>query len=894
MRYILRRDTFLERDKINEVFKNELTWGGSLFGRLINSTLRVMKINYDTVRIKEVLKNIEATIYEILRESLDKDLRVKLYRYRIKNKVTQIRNVSLDRSLDFYKQSTDCGRGPGADTKLSKLIGFDEPDTQTPEFNQEFKDLTSGLLYDFFQEIDALTGASRGTGNQDLKNVLTRQELDDLRNIHSDYSVELRKIRWAKCNGVSSPDKINRRSKWKGKEAIMNTDQKLKDQIAVKNESLDGKIFRKFSQFEEYKKLLEADYSRLHEELTQKELEQAEKNSHRDEKTGLYLPGREPRESSKKHPQNVINIHNNPQFQNNPHFQQQSNPSINVNSGSGGGGSGGGSTTTSTTTIGVIGTTTTSTTTTVSGTTTTSTTTLPPTTTTTTSTTTIEVDEVAELYDELFIQNPKKENSEYSSKKYLLIKEAFDITQFELTRDDIKEFQELESKLAAGEFSLTRAKASDAIIRLLNLLTTAYELFAVDFIPSGRPGGRVSMKTFKEYQKLSSGTTPDRAQSTPLDAGGTSIQPGYGPWAQRQTYKEFQKFVDKLLEDQELRKIFSNVKFNYPGSEDKFNDSYRYRLLTENDNQNSSPQIRKKSMGPEIFSLLQTMRTPSTCGDATLHIDKVKRVYFGLEPTPKAPTPSNVPGGSSDDGASLQQILEFRKDSLVKPGDLKSRNVCLSIQQDSSLTQNKIKDPDNPILIQYPTRPSTLIFLTHLSGINSLKTSYGADIEFLPMKITFRTPAVANQINDKGSYKSYCDLTEMTTPEPKIYYGYVYLQNDKMSLFYVNTLEPITKIDYQKVKIEERTHTNRKNPQGKSPEVPGDHEMKTGVLINGSRIIPPHTDRIVYFSSDRDSYQTFFEREITVSSGSEKFKDYMKKILEDKAENQDRLAEISA
>jgi hypothetical protein len=45
MRYILRRDTFLEKDKINEVVKNDLTWGGSLFGRLLNSTVRLALLN---------------------------------------------------------------------------------------------------------------------------------------------------------------------------------------------------------------------------------------------------------------------------------------------------------------------------------------------------------------------------------------------------------------------------------------------------------------------------------------------------------------------------------------------------------------------------------------------------------------------------------------------------------------------------------------------------------------------------------------------------------------------------------------------------------------------------------------------------------------------------------
>lgn len=1081
MRYILRRDTFLQKDKINEVFKNELTWGGSLFGRLINSSLRVLKINYDTVRIKDVLKNIEATIYEILKESLDKDLRVKLYRYRIKNKVTQIRNISLDRSLDFYKNSTDCGSGPVADTKLSKLIGFDEPDTLTPEFNQQFKDLTSGLLDEFFQEIDLLTNASRGTGNQDLKNVLTRQELDDLRNIHSDYSVELRKIRWSKCNGVSLPDRINRRSKWKGKEVIMNTDQNLKDEIAVKNES---RIFRKFSEFEiKRKSILEyadttKEYGSLLSDINKKGVQS------RSDSMTLVRPKElvpELRTDTISNLDNIINMMENIMSFLGTYKPSDPNLSNLVSNGItskifakwssnknwiknlfisdskslriflstfitslygirfGGGedlyekirdmklnetlatksqlqeiylqrrefisdlptfiryfqsilsflielkksnkfvegehnqiyqllkkffsflynnktqlmsglvegpklaGSGiedvPGPVKSNQQDTDVVDTN------------------KDKEEDTSTDKSNLEevdgpvknvvdnegdnsednggskdrkndsgddnkdieddggnkdgknysvddggdgaddkkkpIDEVEELYDELFIQRAKKENFEYRSKNYLLIKEAFDITRFELTRDDIKEFQELETKLSRGEFSLTRDRASDAIIRLLNLLTTAYELFAVDFIPSGRPGGRVSMKTFKEYQKLGTGSSSTTAQQTPSDAGGTAIIPGYGPWAQRQTYKEFQNFVDKLLEDQELRKIFSNVNFNYPGSEDKFNDSYRYDILTEDNKQNSIPQIRKKNMGPEIFNLLQTLRTPSTCGDGLVHIDKVKRVYFGLEPTPVSPTPSNVPGGS-DGGTSLQKKLEFRQESLSKSDDLKKRNTCLSINQDASLDKNNIKDSTNPTLVDYPTRPSTLIFLTYLQGINSIKTTYGAIIEFIPVKITFKTPAVANQINDKGSYRSYCDLTEISTPEPKIYYGYVYLQNDKMCLFYVNTTsEPITQIDFQKVKIEEKNIPDRRNPEGKSPAVPGDQLFKTGVLIDGSRIISPYTDSIDYFSSDRDNYQIFFEREISLSTGDEKFKDYMKKILEDKSENHNRLEEIS-
>jgi len=252
MRYILKRDVFLDQNKIDEVFQNEVTWGGSLLGRLINSTIRVLKLNYDAVKIEGVNTQIKATIYEILKESLDKDLRVKLYRYRIKNFVSGIRNMSLTTEFPAFDSSVDCGSG-GSGTKISNLIGTDASDTGTPDFSQSSKELSSGLLYDFFQELDNLTSAR--DGDQDLKNVLTRQELDELRNIHSDFAVELRRLRWKKCNSGTpiGGRSINRKRKWKDKDVIRDTDAALRDEISVKNES---KIFKKFSDFEAKRKLI--------------------------------------------------------------------------------------------------------------------------------------------------------------------------------------------------------------------------------------------------------------------------------------------------------------------------------------------------------------------------------------------------------------------------------------------------------------------------------------------------------------------------------------------------------------------------------------------------------------------------------------------------------------
>jgi hypothetical protein len=96
----------------------------------------------------------------------------------------------------------------------------------------------------------------------------------------------------------------------------------------------------------------------------------------------------------------------------------------------------------------------------------------------------------------------------------------------------------------------------DPIIRIVRIFGRAYKLYATPVIPSGRPEGRVSQRTFREYEYIGSGDSPNIGKGSP-----DSMTPGYGPWAAKRVYDKWQDGVMELLEDKWLRRVLANVQF---------------------------------------------------------------------------------------------------------------------------------------------------------------------------------------------------------------------------------------------------------------------------------------------------------------------------------------------
>jgi hypothetical protein len=94
----------------------------------------------------------------------------------------------------------------------------------------------------------------------------------------------------------------------------------------------------------------------------------------------------------------------------------------------------------------------------------------------------------------------------------------------------------------------------DRILRIVELFGKAYKMYAVDVIPSGRPEGRISQKTFRDYEYIGkdSSQTPDWKEGT---------TPGYGPWAARITYEKWQDGIMGILQDTKYRSVLANSEF---------------------------------------------------------------------------------------------------------------------------------------------------------------------------------------------------------------------------------------------------------------------------------------------------------------------------------------------
>ena len=93
----------------------------------------------------------------------------------------------------------------------------------------------------------------------------------------------------------------------------------------------------------------------------------------------------------------------------------------------------------------------------------------------------------------------------------------------------------------------------DHIIKIVNIFGRAWDKYAVDEIPSGRSNAVISQKTFREYVYVGkSGSRPKYDK----DSG-----PGYGPWASKRSFQIWQDGVTKILEDGKYRKVLANINF---------------------------------------------------------------------------------------------------------------------------------------------------------------------------------------------------------------------------------------------------------------------------------------------------------------------------------------------
>jgi len=130
--------------------------------------------------------------------------------------------------------------------------------------------------------------------------------------------------------------------------------------------------------------------------------------------------------------------------------------------------------------------------------------------------------------------------------------------KYKIDEKGARELQNAVSGEKAATIDVSDPAQYDRILEIVKIFGRAYKMYAVDVIPSGRPEGRISQKTFREYEyigKEDSGK-PDWEEQE---------GPGYGPWAVRATYEKWQDGVMDILQDTKYRKILANSTFKNAG-----------------------------------------------------------------------------------------------------------------------------------------------------------------------------------------------------------------------------------------------------------------------------------------------------------------------------------------
>jgi hypothetical protein len=200
---------------------------------------------------------------------------------------------------------------------------------------------------------------------------------------------------------------------------------------------------------------------------------------------------------------------------------------------------------------------------------------------------------------------------------------------------DEKKAKDLNEELEKMPYEITPDK-KDPIIAIVNIFGRAYDLYATDYIPSGRPNGRISLKTMREYEYIGSS-----GRSTPEWRGENG--PGYGPWAARFVYDKWQEGVRKILEDKKYRTVLANGKF-----------------ISEAETSTNTPMEKKPGSGKTLFNFINDMLNSEGASFKKRSYELMEK-YFG---TKDAGDRKDIKNG---DGNQIELVSEEDKGEIDKP-----------------------------------------------------------------------------------------------------------------------------------------------------------------------------------------------------------------------------------
>lgn len=770
MKYLITREQFLSKNTgstlINEVLDAPITWGGSLIGRMVNSAIRRVKIGYNESQIDQVIVDLRNELDYLLSASLTGDAEKKFHELVVKKHLEDIKNVSLSTEED--------------DDKLEKLIGA-STGLWDPTDPKKLQQSISGIVADAIDSIEGYTGLDK----------IMEMDRSKLLDLLSDFADELRKLTNKDSAGNLKDSGGNLSTTNYNLKTTINVLDTLKNLITTRN--LDVKERKEYKLFG-YLKFIESLESENNdskekdtaEKTTEKPVENKQQQNQQDqnnadnkEKT-TEKTTKKPVENTddKKQQQNQNNIDKGAdtnkqddkedilkRIENlkNSVASHKSEESLKkdqdlknrltelskyIKSNN-------------------------------------------------LSNISIKVGGVSMGIDDYLDSFLKSLNSTNESLLILEFDGVKDIPKevkqvwknffgqldskkpHRLTDREVEELDEFitDPKKISAAFVFNPSLRPDPIISISRVLTNAYNLFATDRIPSGRPEGRVSQKTLREYIKL--------GQKSNITVGDEGVKPGYGPWAVKSTFDKFKNGVLKLLQNQEYRKILANMKFVVPGSEDKFNESF---IL---ENENKSVSSGKGSHGQILLKLLNDVITPSKLGDFEELINTYTSEYFGVKISEKDKNEYKpAPTGKAASEDDLTNKLFWDKDNF-SDSDIKSNNnkfnlfayPCSPLDMDNS-SWSGYKSQIGNILspIDSNSGKNKILFLNRVLGVEKIEVR---GVKFYPIKLTFNKQYLADKIKEEGGYE---DITNWNVGQEKsnIHYGYISFDGDQIFLIHAS------------------------------------------------------------------------------------------------------------
>jgi hypothetical protein len=166
----------------------------------------------------------------------------------------------------------------------------------------------------------------------------------------------------------------------------------------------------------------------------------------------------------------------------------------------------------------------------------------------------------------------------------------------------------------------------DPIIKIVDLFQQAHQLYFTPQIPTGRPLGKVSQKTYLEYTyvgKESGGSqwTEERAPN--------------GPFIVNSIFNKWRDGIEKIFQDKEMRKIFANSKFKVknttvveePNKQTKLES---IQFINEAEQATATPSGNDKQ-GQIIFTFMRNMLDKNKLADFDSNKNKLMFDYFGIK-----------------------------------------------------------------------------------------------------------------------------------------------------------------------------------------------------------------------------------------------------------------------